>query len=75
MNNLKLSYEIAETQFETICRHKAEFIEEVMKHVHCHENDKESIRKLIDISFQEGIDSFMITHLEIMEALKKEGII
>ena len=73
-NMVETRYKIAEAHFEALERRKAEYITEVMKHVHCHEADKETIRKLVARSFQEGIDAFVITQLQIMEALEEEGL-
>ena len=68
-----MSIKIAEVHYEAILRKKAEFIEEVMEHVHCHDADKETLRKLVARSFQEGVDAFVTTQLQIMEVLEEEG--
>ena len=73
MNIEETSIKIAEVHYEAVLRRKAEFIEEVMDHVHCHEEDKETLRKLVARSFQEGVDAFVKTQLQIMEVLEEEG--
>lgn len=73
MNKEKISDQIAEVHYDAIIRRKAEYIEEVMDHVFCNKEDKETIKRLIDDSFQEGVNTFMLTQLEIMVALDEEG--
>ena len=74
-NKLEMSMKIAKLHEEAVERRKEEFIEEIMKCVHCHESDRESVKRLIGRSFDEGAEAFVKTEIEIMEALEEEGVL
>lgn len=75
MSNIELKFKIADLHAKAVNRRKEEFIEEFMKHITCHEDDREGLKKLIARSFDEGVEAFVQTQIEIMEALEEEGVI